>query len=221
MMMMSSPITVSEAQNWYITPTVELSQCDIVRSVPWGLIEAPMAICQPANADKTFGKANYYEYGKDRPKSSKEFLHASYKDGLGIVVWPDCQIDKGKNQGSPETKWYAAVAPVIPISMLDPRLHEKVRNFDRAQYFPLPVLDDLLPESYIDLRHIWPVRYSLLKNRITTLTHAARQIFLRHRFWFDTGARINDTIECPHCRELIQSSFYLDNSESDDDAGSG
>jgi hypothetical protein len=137
MKMMSSPITVSEAAEWYTTPTEEISQGDIVRLIPWGLIEAPITVCQPVNTDKS-GRANYFEHGDGRPKRSREFLHASFNTGFGIIVWPDCQIDKAKNQKKPEQRWLVAVAPVIPISKLDLSLHTKVQSFDRAQWFPLP-----------------------------------------------------------------------------------
>jgi hypothetical protein len=190
---------VSESSKWYATPIEALSQGDIVRFSPYGVVEAPLIICQPQDN----GKARYYEHGKNRPKCSKEFAHASFNASCGIVVWPDCQIDKGKNQNKPQKKWFSAIAPVIPISALDPSLHEKIQSLNRAQYFPLPAFEGALPESYVDLRYIWPVRYSLLSDRITTLSQTARKAFLFHRFWFDTSVQLEDEIKCPHCQTAL------------------
>jgi hypothetical protein len=209
-MTMSNPITVSEAlDEWYTDVSPDLSQGDIVRFVPQGLIDAPMTICQPADNSAQVGKARYSVIDKSYSQRKGVFLHARFSMGLGIVVWPDCQIDKGKNQKRPEREWFAALAPVFPITKLDPSLHDNVRTFGRAQYFPLPAKADDLPESYVDLRYIWPVRYSLLADRITALTQEARQAFALHRFWFDTGAQINENINCPHCQKLIKSSSLL------------
>jgi hypothetical protein len=205
-MMMSNPITVSEAlAEWYTAISPDLSQGDIVRFVPQGLIDAPMTICQPIDNTAQTGKARYSVIDKSYSQRKGLSLHAKFNIGLGIVVWPDCQIDKGRNQKSPERKWFAAIAPVIPITELDPSLHNNVRAFARAQYFPLPAKADDLPESYVDLRYIWPVRYTLLADRITTLTQEARLAFGIHRFWFDTGTQINEKTECPHCQKQIDS----------------
>ena len=85
---------------------------------------------------------------------------------LGIVVWPDCQIDKPKNQGKPEKDWVAAVAPVVPLSKLASELHSRVKAFRRAQWFPLPAKPPEISEDcYVDLRYIWPIRHALASDR--------------------------------------------------------
>src|SRR5258707_909108 len=97
------------AEDWYAALGADLSQGDIVRDVPFGLIDAPLTICQPPNTAAR-GKGNYYPID-DLPKHRTiEYLHAKFKLGLGIVVWPDCQIDKPKNQSRPEKEWVAAIA---------------------------------------------------------------------------------------------------------------
>jgi hypothetical protein len=195
---------------WYAAPGPELSQGDIVRVIPFGLIEAPITICQPDSSNPK-GKAKYYPLDQVPRRRGVEFLHARFKLGIGIVVWPDCQIDKRKNQGKPEKDWFAAVAPVIPLTELPMDLHDRVRAFNRAQWFPLLALPPDLPESYVDLRYIWPVRYSLLADRIIALSEAARRAFSIHRFWFDTEVRVRAELDCPHCHMPINSSILFQN----------
>jgi hypothetical protein len=204
-----SRIMASELGNeWYATLGPDLSQGDIVRTIPWGLIEAPLTICQPANADP-MGKSLYFPLDEVPKRRRLEFLHARFELGFGLVMWPDCQIDKAKNQGKPENKWFAGVAPVIPLTTLETNLHDQVRNFNRAQWFPLPARSPDFPESYIDLRHVWPVRYALLKDRILTLSGAARQVLSLHRFWFDTEVKVTPEVECPHCHKPVDSSVLF------------
>jgi hypothetical protein len=201
-------MTSEPSEEWYAALGPELSQGDIVRLVPRGHIEAPITICQPANSNPT-GKAKYYPLSKVSQRRELEFLHAKFDIGIGIVLWPDCQIDKPKNQGKPEKKWLAAIAPVIPLTTLSVDLHFTVRSLNRAQWFPLPANPPDLPESYVDLRYIWPVQYALLSDRIITLSQAARQAFSHHRFWFDTEVRVRDEVECPHCNKAIDSSIFF------------
>ncbi len=195
---------------WYAALGPELSQGDIVRLVPVGHIEAPITICQPANSNPT-GKARYYPLDKGLKRHGLEFLHAKFDIGIGIVVWPDCQIDKPKNQGKPEKKWLAAVAPVLPLTKLSVDLHAAVRSLNRAPWFHLPANPPDLPESYVDLRYIWPVQYALLSDRIITLSQAARQSFTLHRFWFDTEVKVRAEVDCPHCQKAINSSILFQN----------
>jgi hypothetical protein len=197
---------------WYATLGQDLSQGDIVRVIPYGLIEAPITICRPANSNPS-GKAQYYTLDKLPRHGGVEFLHAKFKLGVGIVVWPDCQIDKSKNQDRPVQEWKAAVAPVVPLTVLEPNLHENVRTFNRAQWFPLPANPPDLPESYVDLRLIWAVRYALLAERIMTLSERARQAFSLHRFWFDTEVKVRAELDCPHCHKPIDSSILFQYSD--------
>jgi hypothetical protein len=206
-------MTSEPSGEWYATPGPEVSQGDIVRLVPRGHIGAPITICQPANSDPT-GKANYYPVDKVLKRRTLEFLHAKFELGVGIVVWPDCQIDKPRNQGKPERKWLAAVAPVLPLTTIEADLHSAVRSFNRAQWFPLPENPPDLKESYVDLRYIWPVQYALLSDRIITLSQAARQALSLHRFWFDTEVRVHGEVECPHCHQPIDSSILFKNKDT-------
>jgi len=209
------------AEEWYASPGGDLSQGDIVRLIPFGLIDAPLTICRPHNADPR-GKANYYPLDQLPTKQRTiQYLHANFKFALGIVLWPDCQIDKLKNQGHPEKKWFAAVAPVIPLSELAAELRDRVRSFDRAQWFPLPAkLPELPDESYVDLRFVWTLRYSLLSDRIITLSEGAKQALRLHKFWFDTEVRVRAQVECPHCHKPVESSVLFQYKDFGEDEGS-
>ena len=204
------------ADEWYAPLGGELSQGDIVRDIPFGLIDAPLTVCQPNNTDPA-GKSKYWPFSQLPKRRSVEFLHAKFGPelGLGIVVWPDCQIDKRKNQRRPEKEWFAAVAPVVPLEKLASSLHDKVKSFDRPQWFPLPAREpEPAQDSYVDLRHIWPVRYSLLADRVIALSETAKRAFKEQRFWFDTEVRLQPEVECPHCHKSVDSALFFQNREN-------
>lgn len=208
------------SDEWYAAIGSDLSQGDIVRLAPYGHIDSPITICQPHNKDLQ-GKANYYPLNKIQKRRSVEFLHAKFEIGVGIVVWPDCQIDKRKNQGEPESQWLVGIAPVLPLTKLTSNLHNNVRLFNRAQWFPLPEKLPHLPESYVDLRYIWTVQYVLLSDRIIALSQSARQLFSVHRFWFESEVRVRSNVECPHCHQSFDSSalFKYKDIEEDEEPG--
>src|SRR5687767_4570466 len=164
-----------EAQaEWYAPLGADLSQGDILDDVPFGLIDAPLTICQPPNKEPR-GKGNYRPFAEVTTRRGVEFIHAKGDVGRGMVVWPNCQIDKLKNQQRPVTDWFVAIAAVHPMSRLDAAVRDKVVALNRAQFFPLPgnPAVGLSEPSYADLRFIWPVRYSLLANRMAALSGAA------------------------------------------------
>ena len=205
------------SREWYEDLGPDLSQGDIVNDVPWGLIDAPLLICQPPNSEPR-GRAPYYPIDELPRQRSVQYVLAKYNLGRGIILWPDCQIDKLKNQGKPEKKWFAGVAPVLPLSTLDAKLHDRVLSFRRAQWFPLPAKPTLIPENaYIDLRYVWPLRYELLKSRVIALSEQGRRALALHRFWFDTEARAAAEVECPHCHQPIDSSVLFQRRGEEDD----
>lgn len=208
------------ADEWYATLGDDLSQGDIVDIVPGGLIEAPLTICQPLNRSEQ-GKANYAPLAALTKRRGVEFIHAKGDVGLGMVIWPDCQIDKFKNQSRPEGEWFTAVAPVFPIAKIgDTAVHAKVLALNRAQFFPLPAKPPHIPtDSYVDLRHIWPVRYSLLRDRKLALSREARDALAFHLFWFQTEVRVTPSVPCPHCSKPVDSSAFFqfkDGGEAED-----
>jgi hypothetical protein len=203
----------SSAKQWYDSPSDEVSQGDIVQVSPYGMIDAPLTICQPYNADEE-GKAKYAPLSKLTIRRGVEFLHARFKIAHGLVLWPDCQIDKGKNQNKPEREWFAAVAPIISLAVLpEVEVRQKVMNFERAQWFPLPAHPPELLESYVDLRYVWPLKYSLLKDRVLSLSESARRALCLHRFWFDTEMRLREDVRCPHCEKVVPVSLMFASEE--------
>lgn len=196
------------AEGWYAPLGGALSQGDIVRLVPAGLIDSPLTICQPNNADP-MGKAKYAPYDQVSTQRSLQFIHAKGAVGFGMVVWPDCQIDKGKNQQKPEREWVVGIAPVKPLKDLKPELAQKIFDFERAQWFPLAAHEPDWDDSYVDLRYIWTVRYGLLADRVTAITENTKRALQLHLFWFQTEARLPESVACPHCANEIEGSLLL------------
>jgi hypothetical protein len=192
---------------WYAPLGDTLSQGDIVDGVPHGLIEAPLTICQPSNTAPE-GKAKYWPLDQLPKRRGVEFIHAKGAVGRGMVVWPDCQIDKPKNQDRPLTEWFAAIAAVYPMSRLDAAVRDKVVALNRAQFFPLPshTAAGIQEPSYADLRFIWSVRYSLLATRAVALSDQALQALRFQLFWFFTEIRVAPSLECPHCQGAVDAS---------------
>jgi len=199
-----------DSSDWYTTSLrPDLSQGDIIRVVPTGIIDDPLIACVPSNAEPK-GKANYapvQEVKTGKPK----FLHARFSMGLGMVIWPDCQIDKLKNQERPANEWFASVAPVKPLSQLDPQYRDTVVALERAQWFPLPAFPVGLPvDSFVDLRRGWPIRWSLLQDRIVSLSDEARAALGMHLFWFSTELWVKNPLQCPHCKSSLHLSSVFD-----------
>lgn len=194
--------TIAEA--WYTTLGDALSQGDVVDVAPHGLIDDPLTICQPNNASPQ-GKSNYWPYAQLTKRRGVEFIHAKGTIGLGMAVWPDCQVDKLKNQRRPESEWIAAVAAIYPMSRLEPGVRDKVVGLNRAQFFPLPPRQaaGIAEASYVDLRYIWPVRHSLLSKRQVALSPEALEALKFQLFWFFTEIRVRDSITCPHCEGTV------------------
>jgi hypothetical protein len=207
---MDSSDDINIAEEWYSHLGDLPSQGDIVDVIPQGIIDEPLTICQPHNTDPQ-GKARYYPYASLPQRRSVEFIHAKGSVGLGMVVWPDCQIDKMKNQGRPQNEWIVGIAPIHPMTRLEAKVRERVADLGRAQYFPLPPNPPAIGEiSYVDLRFIWTVRFSLLDRRRVALSEAARQALAFHLFWFQTEVRVSEAVVCPHCARQIDSSAFFE-----------
>ena len=114
---------------FYLAPAPDLSQGDLVDHVPWGLIEAPTTLCRPDNRKSSSGKAFYgsvAELKKPPPWThDPEFIHGTSWEGIGIVLWHGCQIDKWKHRDlqsgkSSSARSFAGIAPVIASESLHP-----------------------------------------------------------------------------------------------------
>jgi hypothetical protein len=132
-----------------------------------------------------------------------EEIHFKAAVSHAMVLWDDCQIDKLGNTGRGKEKWFAAVAPVLPAGPLQvgkqAAMEGRVRRF-----FPLPSdpTRGVREDSYVDLRHIIPVRYSLLESRRkASLSDESRLALMAHLFTFLTSMRVPDA--CSKCGEPV------------------
>src|ERR1700693_1233934 len=117
----------------------KLSQGDIVGGVPWGLVDEPITVCRPDDRSKLEGKARYGPLATLKPPfKGIESLIAKGQLGLGMVIWHDCQIDKCQNQGKTPAKWFAAIAPVLPLQHADAEGAKAVKEGRRRAFFFVP-----------------------------------------------------------------------------------
>lgn len=126
----------------------------------------------------------------------------------GMVVWHDCQIEKFENQGKPQGKWFAAVAPIIPFSLaqMNEEARETVRSGERRAFFHLAAWPEagVQEEGFVDLRHVLPIRQSwLLERRTGALSETVRQALHLHYFTFLTQRQLIPDFGCPQCGNKI------------------
>jgi len=55
---------------------------------------------------------------------------------------------------------------------------------------------------YVDLRHIWPLKQSLLRDRIGTLSSPARGDLYAHLFSFLTQRSLANEVKCAQCGQM-------------------
>jgi hypothetical protein len=199
----------------YTSLAETLSQGDIVHGLPWAVLEHPLVVCRPDGGKP--GRAFYAE-PKDcvrQPAFSRgaEIIHAVGREiGSAMVIWEDCQVDKMRSQHKDERKWFVAVAPVVPLTVVqEEEYRQAIRDGRRQAFFPLPSYEAVgLPESYVDLRLIWPVRQAMLQSRVTTLSPEHRSALYGHLLTFLTGRTLAATVQCPACRQTIPSDVFLE-----------
>jgi hypothetical protein len=201
---------VEASADFYAPLADRLSQGDLVKEVPWGLIDAPLTVCQPDVQGRTEGKAKYSLLGAAGFRGSK-IVHAKAQIGPAMVLWHDCQLDKFENQGRPPEKWFAAIAPVRPLAEVGDTA-DAVRRGDRRAFFYLPAYPDITIEqdSFVDLRHIWPVKQSALAKRFGTLSATARLALYTHLFTFLTSRRLRHQVQCPSCAAQIPAAALVE-----------
>jgi hypothetical protein len=204
--------------DFYLQAGAKLSQGDIVRDVPWGRIPDPVLVCRPNDQKAKTGKARYgpkdeiKDGGVAFANARVEQIHARAKQGLGVVLWHDCEIDKFEEQGRSEDQWYAAIAPVVQGEGIPPEIWRGIEAGERLQVFFLPQAQHagIASPSYVDLRLIWSVNQSLLGNRVATLSGTAQRSLYDHLFSFLTHRRLRDAVICPSCLETISSTDLFD-----------
>lgn len=182
-----------------------LSQGDICRDVPWGVIPSPLVICRPDQPKQPMSKAfcgqvDLINRGGKAYAGRHEMLHFDSVRGLVMVVWDDCEIDKFENRAQDKEKWFAAVAPIHPLARLNPGDREVVMRLERHAFFPLLASPEhgIADASYVDLRYIVPVKRALLDpNRVTALSTTNRKALVGHMIRFLTGTELAPA--CPNC----------------------
>lgn len=78
-------------------------------------------------------------------KDGRGHFLASGRKLNAVVLSHDCEIDKSKR---------VLVAPVLPITTIDIAHRDIVRNRRRYPFMPVSEIQNILSESYIDLRGI-------------------------------------------------------------------
>jgi hypothetical protein len=210
-----APPPPDQGVSFYTDPTDRLSQGDVVFGVPPLVVQHPITICRQGGKDRGTAKQGWFNtaVAAQPPAFGKgpETVHARGREpGFGIVIWEDCQIDKMKSQGHDPAKWYVAVAPVAPLSSIQEVHRAPIIEGRRLAFFPLPGVPALgLPDSYVDLRMVYPIQQEALTKRLTTLSTASRAVLYGHLFQFLTARRFPGEIICPHCHAPIDAANLL------------
>lgn len=198
-----------------IDPTARPRQGEIIADLPWGLIESPLKICRPQTGRGAVQQAAGHEADKLESafkKHEMEVIHARGGRTLGMIVWADCELDKSMEQERDENRWFAGVAPVMPLARFEEAIRPGIRASRRRSYFYLPANPTIdLPESYVDLRRIWSVKQSLFKQRVVALSEPAVRALQAHMYGFFTYQMPIDLKACPACGNAIKL-FEPDNS---------
>jgi hypothetical protein len=186
--------------------------------VPWGLIPAPVEVCRKQGGPHQ-AKTHLVDELESAFKKGQELVLAQAERGLVMVLWPDCQLDKFKNQGRSEEKWFAGVAPVVPMEpRLPPAVQQQIRDGLRRMYSLVPANEPVgVPESYVDLRHIWSVKQSMLIDRVAALSVGARAALAERLYAFFTYQRPRASPRCPECGALVDPSLLFESDNSDND----
>ncbi len=212
---------------FYEKVDLELSQGDIVASLPYGLIDDPLCVCR--QSPLWVGPAADAE----RPpafvrEDSVENVLARSKSALSIVLWHGCEIDKFLNKGAMSPKAFAAIAPVLPLDRIGNELaQDQLRQGKRRAYFYLEPFDhdgQGEREYYVDLRYLWSVKQSLLlSSRVGRLSGPAVMALYAHMFFFFTGANLSSSsLKCRNCGEhnkLSEVSYPWNEQDLKDPAG--
>jgi hypothetical protein len=170
--------------------------------------DEPLIVCRLDNAKYTSGRATAKPATAWNPSAfstndAKETIHVDGRAAKVVVLWENCQIDKFKNLRRPEGEWFAAVAPIFPLTTVVKDEHRRaiieMRNESR---FPLPGSGGtpVAEDSYVDLRYVAPVRQAALKaNRVGALSKDTLDALFGHLFAFLTGRQLSQAVSCPKC----------------------
>ena len=129
-----------------------LSQGDVIQDLPFAISTNP-----PTRLKKTTGKGGVETWVPTSQSSGASQQHFLFegKEALGLVVSHSCDLDKRA------ARLRVLVAPIRPITALEPEVQEKVMEQTRIPLMPLPELPGV-GDSYVDLRSIIAVPRKLI-----------------------------------------------------------
>ena len=115
------------------------------------------------------------------------------KDAAAIVLTHDCHIDKRNTR-------FIEICAVMPLNSIEAQHRNEVKKGKMYQFFHLPALDGLLPESFVDFGFVTNVNRELLKldQRLTTLNDLGRRAFYVQYIRWITRWELRK-MECPSC----------------------
>lgn len=211
----------SEQEPLFYGPLREqLSQGDIVTGIPAVVLEHPLEICRKTGRPN---EAKVQPLASAEPpafhKLDVEILHArGRKPGFGMVIWDDCQIDDKLNQGRKDpSRWFVSVAPIFPITIFPENKRAAVIDGRRYPFFHLPQHPGRdLPESYVDLRMMWPIKQAALTGRLTSLSDGAREALHMHLFRFLTGRSFVVEPKCGTCGAMVDPQVMFEKTEEEE-----
>ena len=157
---------------WASELKLELSQGDVVPSVPGSVLVHPVTFLnpRPAKDGKTLYEPSGAPFSKPGKKGDeRQFVLGSGEVAAAVVLSYDCEIDKAEKPGSP-----ILIAPVFTIDSLPKESQIAVLEQRRFSLMPLPDIPQL-GTSYADFRLIQAVRraYLPLESRYASMTAAA------------------------------------------------
>jgi hypothetical protein len=153
---------------WLPALRPEMSQGDIVASVPFSMITLPVSYLKYTELAK---KRSGWEVC-DQPvvQKSTQRMHvlAAFKAKMGVVLSHDCELDKPKDNGR------ILLAPVAPITDVPEATRTLILEQRTRALIPLPDLGNF-GTCFADLRSMTSVPHSLVdsSSRIGSMTDHA------------------------------------------------
>jgi hypothetical protein len=184
------------ADCWADQLKAELSQGDLLSSVLVGTAANPKAELtrgQPlAKGPTRRGGGNSWDESAWKPDGNGlAFYLARGRDINVVVLSEDCEIDKDSGTAP------VLVAPVFPISVIqDEAAREVVRLRQRYPFLPLPKLEGVIAESYVDLRCITYIDRKLIAAtpRIASMTQAGKDELVKQIIAFFTHIPVDKLV---------------------------
>lgn len=147
----------------------ELSQGDIFEGLPFCTPAVPVTHLSKGQAKGAAVAWIPSAPPQSAPRHQPSYALVAYRIGCGIVVSHDCAIDK------PNKNTRVLCAPIAPITQLDPRTQDSVRQRGNFGLMHLPEVPGI-GEAYADFRSITAFRHDILTQvrQVASLTDFGR-----------------------------------------------